>query len=56
MDDTTRTALTGLGSSAIVGLGILPDLVSVAVGIVTIIYVGEQYGTSISVGNEKYPH
>tara|TARA_Y100001938_G_scaffold150990_1_gene244915 strand:- start:1159 stop:1308 length:150 start_codon:yes stop_codon:yes gene_type:complete len=39
MDDTTRTALTGLGSSAIVGLGILPDLISVAVGIVTIIYL-----------------
>ena len=39
MDDTTRTVVTGLGSSAIVGLGVLPDLVSVAVGIVTIIYL-----------------
>ena len=39
MGDTTKTALTGLSSSAIVGLGILPDLVSVIVGIVTIVYL-----------------
>tara|TARA_Y100000593_G_scaffold78680_1_gene146222 strand:- start:637 stop:786 length:150 start_codon:yes stop_codon:yes gene_type:complete len=39
MGDTTKTALTGLGSSAIVGLGILPDVVSVIVGIVTIVYL-----------------
>lgn len=39
MDDTTKTAVTGFSSSAIVGLGILPDVVSVIVGIVTIVYL-----------------
>ena len=39
MDDTTRTVATGFGSSALVGLGLLPDLISVIVGILTVIYL-----------------
>jgi hypothetical protein len=39
MDDTTRTVAAGFGSSALVGLGLLPDLISVIVGILTVIYL-----------------
>ena len=38
MEDTLKTTALGGTSAAVIGLGILPDLVSVAVGIVTIIY------------------
>lgn len=38
MEDTLKTTALGGASAAVIGLGILPDLVSVAVGIVTIIY------------------
>lgn len=39
MEDTLKTSAVGLTGSALTGLGILPDIVSVAVGIVTIIYL-----------------
>ena len=38
MTDTLRTTAVGVGSAAAISLGILPDLVSVAVGIVTFLY------------------
>lgn len=38
MTDTLRTTAVGIGSAAAISLGILPDLVSVAVGIVTFLY------------------
>ena len=38
MEDTLKTTALGIGSASVVGLGILPDIVSVLVGIVTIIY------------------
>ena len=38
MTDTLRTTAVGVGSAAAISLGILPDLVSVAVGVVTFIY------------------
>ena len=38
MDDTLKTTAAGLGSAGIVGMGILPDVISVGVGIVTIVY------------------
>ena len=38
MTDTLKTTAGGLGSAAVIGLGILPEVVSVCVGIVTIIY------------------
>jgi hypothetical protein len=38
MEDTLKTTALGGASAAVIGLGILPDLVSVAVGVVTIIY------------------
>ena len=38
MEDTLKTTALGGTSAAVIGLGVLPDLVSVAVGIVTIIY------------------
>ncbi len=39
MEDTLKTTVTGLSSATVVGLGILPDIVSVAVGLVTIAYL-----------------
>ena len=38
MTDTLKTTAGGLGSAAIIGLGVLPDIVSILVGIVTIVY------------------
>ena len=38
MTDTLKTTAVGIGSAAAISLGILPDLVSVAVGIVTFLY------------------
>jgi len=35
MDDTLKTTALGLGSAGVVGLGILPDVMSVAVGAAT---------------------
>ena len=40
MADTLKNTAGGLGSAAVIGLGILPDVVSICVGIVTIIYFG----------------
>lgn len=39
IDDTLKTTATGLGSAAVVGLGILPDLISVLVGLLTLVYL-----------------
>lgn len=39
LEDTLKTSIVGLTGSAITGLGILPDIVSVAVGVVTIVYL-----------------
>ena len=38
MEDTLKTSAVGIAGSALTGLGILPDIVSVAVGLVTIVY------------------
>ena len=38
MAGTLKQTLGGLGTTAVIGLGMLPDLVSVVLGIVTIIY------------------
>ena len=38
MTDTLKTTAVGVGSAATISLGVLPDLVSVAVGIVTFLY------------------
>ena len=38
MTDTLKQTAGGLSAAAAVSLGILPDLVSVALGVVTIIY------------------
>ncbi len=38
MADTLKTTAGGLGSAAIISLGVLPDIVSILVGIVTIVY------------------
>ena len=38
MDDTLKNTGFGLGSAGIISLGVLPDIVSVGVGIVTIVY------------------
>ena len=38
MTDTLKTSAVGVGSAAAISLGILPDLVSVAVGVVTFLY------------------
>ena len=39
MEDTLKTSALGLTGAAVTGLGILPDIVSVVVGIVTIVYL-----------------
>ena len=38
MTDTLKTTAVGVGSAAAISLGVLPDLVSVAVGVVTFLY------------------
>jgi len=38
MTDTLKTTAVGVSSAAAISLGILPDLVSVAVGVVTFLY------------------
>jgi hypothetical protein len=38
MEDTLKTTALGVTSSGVIGLGILPDIVSVMVGVVTIVY------------------
>ena len=38
MTDTLKTTALGGSTAAVIGLGVLPDIVSVVVGIVTIIY------------------
>ena len=38
MADTLKNTAGGLGSAAVIGLGVLPDIVSICVGIVTIVY------------------
>ena len=38
MEDTLKTTAVGVGSASLVGLGILPDIISVLVGIATLIY------------------
>ena len=40
MSDTLKTTAGGLGSAAVIRLGILPDIVSIGVGIITMIYFG----------------
>jgi len=38
MADTLKQTLGGLGTTAVIGLGVLPDIISVVLGITTIIY------------------
>jgi len=38
MGDTLKTTAIGIGSAGIISLGMLPDIVSVGVGVVTIVY------------------
>jgi len=40
MEDSLKTTLVGSTSAATISLGVLPDLISVLVGIITIIYLG----------------
>lgn len=37
--DTVRTSAVGVTGSAVTSLGFLPDIVSVVVGLVTIVYL-----------------
>ena len=48
--DTLRTSAVGVTGSAVTGLGILPDAMSILVGIVTIIYLFVKIGNEL---NEK---
>ena len=38
MTDTLKTTAVGVGSAAAIQLGVLPDLVSIALGVVTFLY------------------
>jgi len=48
--DTLRTSAVGVTGSAVAGLGILPDAMSILVGIVTIVYLLVKIGNEL---NEK---
>ena len=39
MEDSLKTVSVGMTGAAITGLGVLPDVTSVLVGIVTIVYL-----------------
>ena len=39
MEDSLKTVAVGMTGAAITGLGVLPDVTSVLVGIVTIVYL-----------------
>tara|TARA_Y100000310_G_C20005336_1_gene500402 strand:+ start:159 stop:326 length:168 start_codon:yes stop_codon:yes gene_type:complete len=39
MTDTLKTSIVGATGAAVTGIGVLPDIVSVAVGIVTFVYL-----------------
>tara|TARA_S200002703_G_C3659786_1_gene202643 strand:+ start:465 stop:626 length:162 start_codon:yes stop_codon:yes gene_type:complete len=53
MDDTLKTSVVGVTGSALTGLGILPDIVSVAVGLVTIVYLLIKIQTELTNNKEK---
>ena len=53
MDDTLKTSVVGISGSALTGLGILPDIVSVAVGLVTIVYLLIKIQTELTKNKEK---
>ncbi len=53
MDDTLKTSVVGVTGSALTGLGILPDIVSVAVGLVTIVYLLIKIQTELTKNEEK---
>lgn len=39
IDDTLKTTATGLSSSAVLWLGWLPDVISIVVGLTTMVYL-----------------
>ena len=39
MEDSLKTSVIGLTGATVTGLGVLPDIISVAVGIVTFVYL-----------------
>jgi len=39
IDDTLKTTATGLGSATVVWIGWLPDVISIVVGVTTMIYL-----------------
>tara|TARA_Y100001973_G_scaffold81816_1_gene120712 strand:- start:2361 stop:2507 length:147 start_codon:yes stop_codon:yes gene_type:complete len=39
MTDTLQTSIVGFSSAAIIQLGLLPDIISVVLGIVTIVHI-----------------
>jgi hypothetical protein len=53
MEDTLKTSAVGITGSALTGLGILPDVVSVAVGIVTIVYLLVKIRAELTKTNNK---
>jgi len=53
MDDTLKTSVVGVTGSAVTGLGILPDVVSVVVGITTIVYLIIKIKSELSKNKEK---
>ena len=53
MEDTLKTAAVGITGSALTGLGILPDVVSVVVGIVTIVYLLVKIRAELTKNNNK---
>jgi len=53
MEDSLKTSAVGITGSALTGLGILPDIVSIAVGIVTIVYLLVKIKVELTNNKEK---
>ena len=53
MEDTLKTSIVGVTGSALTGLGVLPDVVSVAVGVVTIVYLLLKIRAELTNNNNK---
>tara|TARA_R110002167_G_scaffold353418_1_gene566700 strand:- start:50 stop:229 length:180 start_codon:yes stop_codon:yes gene_type:complete len=51
--DTLQTTAVGITGSAVAGLGILPDAVSILVGLITIVYLVLKIKVELATINKK---
>jgi hypothetical protein len=48
MEDTLKISLIGIAGTTVSGLGILPDIVSVGVGVLTAVYLIMKIGNELN--------